>query len=362
MAGDYDYANARLRAMKSRLLARGDYAALLDESTVEGVVAWLTHTTYQAAVEAALMRASGWECLSQALRRHLASALSRVTGYFADEPKRLWRILIGRWEVFNVKTILRGLALAIPADEILGSLVPTGELGESDLNRLAAQTSVRATVDLLATWNHVFGPPLVSAMPRYAESQDLAELELSLDRARYALAFKALREMGDTNAEMVRGCLVRQIDAANILTVLRLSEWGNSALRLSERFGSSAPAALLLKGSGVPTQRLRAYEQVPAVDQIVRDMDGTEFHAPLERGHARYSDRRSLTVFEDEIEAHLARKDIARFEGDSLTIGIAIAYLAALINEIRNLRMIGRGIAAGWPRRDIERELWLWPS
>jgi len=69
--------------MKSRLLTRTDYAALLDEPNVEAVVAQLTHTVYQPAIEAALVRASGWECLSQGLRRHLATALARITHFLA---------------------------------------------------------------------------------------------------------------------------------------------------------------------------------------------------------------------------------------------------------------------------------------
>ena len=59
-------------------------------------------------------------------------------------PKALWRILVSRWEVFNIKTILRGQANNVPADEILDALIPTGDLQEPDFKRLVQQTSVRA--------------------------------------------------------------------------------------------------------------------------------------------------------------------------------------------------------------------------
>ncbi len=362
MDDEYGYANARLRAMKSRLLTPRDYASLLDEPTVEAVVAYLTHTAYQPAIEAALMRATGWDCLALGLRRHLAMTLARITKFFSGKPQRLWQILIARWQVFNLKTILRGQALTIPADEILDTLIPAGDLHEADLRRLTQQTSVRAVVDVLATWHHPYAPALLEAMPRYAEHRDVAELELALERARYALAFAELDAQDDDNAELVRKILEREIDATNILTVIRLSAWGVSAARLIERYGSNAPAVLWLKGGGWATQKLFALSNIPALDQLVRELHDTEFGAVLARAQARYNETRALGAFEDEIEKYLAQHKLALFHSDPLTIGIAIAYLTALINEIRNLRVIGRGKLAGWSRTEIEKELQLWQS
>jgi V/A-type H+-transporting ATPase subunit C len=362
MDDEYGYANARLRAMKSRLLTRNDYATLIDEPNIEAIVAQLTHTVYQPALEEALMRASGWECLSQGVRRHLATVLARISNFFSGRPQRLWQILIARYRVFNLKTILRGQALTIPADEILDTVIPTSDLREADWRRLTQQTSVRAIIDVLATWHHPYAPPLLQAMPRFVEHRDLAELELALDRARYALAFAELDDQGDDNADLVRKTLEREIDVANLLTVIRLSEWGSSAARLAERYGSNTPAVLLLKDGGLATQKLSALSNIPAIDQLVREMHDTEFGAALAHAQTRYSETHALVAFEDELESYSVQKNLALFRCDPLTIGIAIAYLTALINEIRNLRVIGRGKAAGWSRDEIQKELRLWQN
>jgi len=264
--------------------------------------------------------------------------------------------------VFNLKTILRGQALTIPADEILDTLIPAGDLREADLRRLTQQTSVRAVVDVLATWHHPYAPALLQAMPRYAEHRDVAELELALDRARYALAFAELDAQDDDHAKLVRRILEREIDATNILTVIRLSAGGGSTARLTERYGSTAPAPLLLKGGGWATQKLFGLPNLPALDQLVRDLHATEFGDALARAQARYNETHALTAFEDELEKYLAQQNLALFHADPLTIGIAIAYLTALINEVRNLRVIGRGKVAGWSRDEIEKELRLWQN
>ncbi len=362
MDNEYGYANARLRAMKSRLLTRSAYMELANEPSVEDVIADLTRTPYQTPLEAALVKSSGWACLSEGLRVYFAQTVARIGNFFGGTPKQLWHILVSRWEVFNIKTILRGQANNVPADEILDALVPTGELQEPDFKRLVQQTSVRATVDLLATWNNPYARALLAAMPRYAESGNMAELELALERARYKKAFKALVDMDDDNADQVAEALKKQVDATNLTTVIRLSESGVGGARLTKSYGSAAPEPLLIKDGGPVTRRLLEYKEVPTLEQLVRDMHETRFGDALARGQARYNEKKSLAAFEDELEGQLIKEQTGLFNRDPLSIGIAIAYLAALVNEVRNLRLIGRGKTVGWKREEIEKELRLWQS
>jgi vacuolar-type H+-ATPase subunit C/Vma6 len=234
-------------------------------------------------------------------------------------------------------------------------------LREADLQRLAQQASPRATIDLLSTWRHPLAKPLLAALPRYAETNDLAELELALDRARYESAAEELKDSDDPNAETVMQVLRSEIDVTNILTMVRLSQWAGSSARLTQRYGSAAPTPLLIKGGDSATHRMLAYKEVPALEQIVRDLSATRFGEALASGQARYDEKHTLSAFEDELEGQLEQWNLARFHLDPLSIDIAIAYLAAQSRETRNLRLIGRAKAAGWKREEIEREM-RWQS
>jgi vacuolar-type H+-ATPase subunit C/Vma6 len=64
----YDYGNARLRAMKSRLLSGRDLEALAEIGSLDGLIAALAKTVYRETVEIALVRASGLACVNEALR------------------------------------------------------------------------------------------------------------------------------------------------------------------------------------------------------------------------------------------------------------------------------------------------------
>ena len=82
---DFDYGNARIRAMKSRLLARRELEALAETGSLQGMISALAKTAYQKSVEAALTRASGLECITQAIRTDLIGTLgSGVYNYGID--------------------------------------------------------------------------------------------------------------------------------------------------------------------------------------------------------------------------------------------------------------------------------------
>ena len=53
---DYDYANARLRAMKSRLFDRRTYLELAALTRVDDLIAHLAQSTYANEIEAAIMQ------------------------------------------------------------------------------------------------------------------------------------------------------------------------------------------------------------------------------------------------------------------------------------------------------------------
>ena len=88
-----------------------------------------------------------------------------------------------RWDVFNIKTILRGKHMHLAAEQISEGLLAAGYLTQVDLEALAMQDDIRAVVDTAVTWGLPFAGALCArAMRQYMRSGELADLELALDR------------------------------------------------------------------------------------------------------------------------------------------------------------------------------------
>ena len=75
---DFDYANARLRAMKSRLLSPETLSALADETDIPSLLDALVRTPYREAVEAALIRQDGVSALARSLQLDMDGRIKKI--------------------------------------------------------------------------------------------------------------------------------------------------------------------------------------------------------------------------------------------------------------------------------------------
>ena len=102
MSQGYGYGNARLRAMRGRLLQEADYSRLLAKANIEEVITALTETPYKSDVERALVRAGGVRCVFEAVCANLIRTLHQVREFFVGEPQILIDLLLRRWDRHNV--------------------------------------------------------------------------------------------------------------------------------------------------------------------------------------------------------------------------------------------------------------------
>jgi V/A-type H+-transporting ATPase subunit C len=195
---DLDYGNARLRAMKSRLLSRRTLQELAEAGSVQGLITGLTNTAYREAVEAALVRLSSLECLAEALRNDLIATVGKARAFYSGPAGELAALVFRRYDLHNVKTVLRGLTGHVPASEILANTLPIGELRPADLAELTRMENWHAAIDLLATWRLALARPLLelrAARRGRNGGADLFEMEVALDRWHTRTAMQAVAEI-----------------------------------------------------------------------------------------------------------------------------------------------------------------------
>ncbi len=89
-----------------------------------------------------------------------------------------------RWDVWNIKSILRGKNYGASEEEIRETLVPAGSLDMQKLNELIRKSTITEVVEGLSGTN--FYKPLSATLEEYNKTHTLAILENSLDKAYYA--------------------------------------------------------------------------------------------------------------------------------------------------------------------------------
>src|SRR5512141_2753795 len=223
---DLFYLSARLRAMRAQLLSLREYETILALPDLSSIAAALRETPYGQTIESTGGEIPAAARIEEALRRNVAQTLARLLATSSGDCAEAVRLVLGRWEVQAVKTILRGkIAGASPA-EILSSLVPTGLHDEAALEEMCRQADPRALAELMVTWREPWGPPLLRALPSFHEPRDLAILESALDRSWFEQAASRLREIrprpAGAGAEDALSLFVSlSADTTNLMTVLK---------------------------------------------------------------------------------------------------------------------------------------------
>jgi vacuolar-type H+-ATPase subunit C/Vma6 len=363
---DFEYGNARLRAMKSRQLSRRTLEELAEIRTVEGLITALAETAYRESIEAALVRLRGMECLAEALRASLVATVGKTRSFFSGGAGQLAALALGRYDLHNLKTILRGQMREAPTNEIMANLLPVGELRPADLAELARAPGVRAVMDLLATWRTPWASPLLEARgeampdPRRGFPQngnaDLARMELALDRWYLHSALQAALRAAEDGRALYEALLL-EADTANVLSVLRLAGAPEIESTLREQFGPGGMAALLVGPGQIAPEVLVRAAQKESVGAAVEALAQTPVGATLAGAQEAFAASPRLSVFERALRLRQLKHAIRWLTGDPLGIGVLVGCVALKTNEVSNLRAIAQGLALGEKPGPIRSEL-----
>ncbi len=347
---DYGYCNARVRGMRSRLLTRPYFDQLMDCIDMRGVIQMLMQTEYGPELEVTLLHGHTFAAVDDALKENLVRTSQKILKIVNGEAHHLVATLLGRWDLFNVKTIIRGKHMHLSTEEILDSLIGVGQLAGVELRALAELEDVKAVVDTLNTWSLPYGRPLRDAMGEYLKERQLSVLELALDRYYSQWAAKQLKGRRH-NYRIAREVLGVQTDATNVLTVFRLLK--------ADMEGSDVGEFFLPGGSVIDEKLFRDLASVSDIDEVLDKLKPTPYGKPLGEAAMLYLETNSVATLERVLEDYVMKRTLAFSHDDPLGAGVVISYLWAKQNEVTNLRIIVKGNSVGIPSERMRRELIL---
>ncbi|MHB8762315.1 MAG: V-type ATPase subunit [Coriobacteriia bacterium] len=345
---DYGYTNARLRGMRSRLLTHAFFEELMASKDIGVVIQKILQTGYGPDLENRILHGRTATQVDEALRDNMTRTFRTVLEFTNAEAHALITALLGRWDLFNVKTVIRAKHMAISEEEIANSLMAVGQLTQVDAEELARQADVKAVVDTLSTWGLPYAVPLRNVLPEYLQTQNLSLLELALDRYYYEWAAKRLSGRGP-NMRLAREFLAVQVDTMNLLTCIRLLN--------SDLSDTDASRFFVPGGTVVHFDLFMDLASTSDVDELFNRIKRTPFGRQVEQVAYLYIEKGSVSVFERALENYLFRKAFVSGKGDPLGIGLAIGYLWTKANEVTNLRIVVKGVSVGMPVERMREEL-----
>lgn len=343
---DFGHLNARLRAWRSGLLNREAYDGLIATDTLEGMMDRLKATPYARDIEVASSRLGGEsesEVLEAGFKGNLQSVLKGLWRYAPTDAEGLLKAILSWWEVYNIKTVLRGGDKGVPPEEVFPLLLPCGHLDEMALKELTMARDVRGVAQLLDTWGSPYAKPIREGLQRYIKDKDLMPLEVAIDRFLYEHHLKALEGNG-LDVQIVKTLMQDRIDLTNISMLLKLagekgippaSYFIQGGIRLIENdfllYARGEGMAVLLRGLA---ERLK--------DETWRRMVNS-------------IDPEEAFLMEERLDGLIQEGFWRRAIVEPLSIALCISYIYEKTREIKNLRLISKGKIYKIPGYEIRR-------
>jgi V/A-type H+-transporting ATPase subunit C len=332
----YAYITGRVRAMKTKLIPAEMYPRMQSMDASE-IARYLEETQYKDEIDALSKDYSGTELIEHATFANLAKTYRKLLDVSIDEPQFLILEYLRRWDIWNIKTVIRGKFNGASDAEIMKYLVPAGELDAEFLDGLTKKGTVQEIISAFE------GTDYVSALAQY-DGKNLASLENALDKLYY---FRMERAVGGTLS--VGGGLLlkyvrREIDIRNLITLFRMNKAGVDAAIIQEN---------LIPGGKLHEELSRMAGQ--PFGEFLRGLEGYPFWSSI--SDIATSDLDAVSRIEARLRAYLVRYAWALSNYHPLSILPVLGYMVSKDTEVSNIRKIVRGKEAGLPAELIEEQV-----
>ncbi|MBU2599352.1 V-type ATPase subunit [bacterium] len=352
---NFDYLNARLRVMHGKLLSNEHYKQLLSLKEVETLVDFLLNSPYAVDLSDTLVSSSGYPAIEITLRENLSKTMQKVLS-MAEGRTRYWiGLLLSKWDIYNIKTIIRGKLTHQLPEDIFQSLVPMATLKDVHLKMLIEQEEIKEVISLLATWGYNLDRKIKEAIidfyNQYPEVsliyKHLIEIENLIDRWYFEYLVESLKTE-DEDSFFVQKMVASEIDFFNLTICLKLVSEGSN---LKEK------SSLFIKGGLIKEELLGSMLGCQEVEGVFSLLEKTEFSSIAEEGSLLYGKMKKLSIIERLLEGVIIKKAARMYSKNPLSISIAIGYLWEKYNEFVNLKSITWGIKHQVPPEIIKGEL-----
>lgn len=335
---NYAYLATRVRAMKSKLVPKETYPRLMNMGISE-ITRFIQETEYKREIDELARTYSGVDLIEHGLNRNLAETFTKLIKISEGEPNHLITEYLRNYDVWNIKTLLRGKYYNASADEIKEALVSAGQLSYTFLSELAGKQSYSEVISVLEST--VYYPIL-----KEYDGTNLSDIENRLDKMYYNGLFNVIGESKSKDRKLFAKFIRTEIDIKNIKTLFRLKKAGVSQDEIVD---------LIIDG-GLELSKNNIQKLLPlSYDDFIQALDQYSFWDSI--SDAVNSDTDSLINVETQLIKHSLKSASSFSHVYPLSIVPIMDYIISKRNEVNNLRIITRGKAANLSDEIIKNQL-----
>lgn len=335
---NYAYTTARVRAMKSKILPNETYPRLMNMG-IDEITRFIEESEYKEDVDELARQYEGVDLIEHALNRNLAVTFTKLINMSEGEVNYLIAEKLKKYDIWNIKTILRGKYCNASTEEILEAIVAAGSMSYTFLSDLAAKSNYKEVISELENTEY-------SAILKNYDGANLSEIENQLDKMYYSGLFAATCDSRSKDRKLFARFTRLGIDIKNITTLFRLKKAG---ITDPDMMKLMIDCGLKLKLRDI--ERLLPLSFEDFISELAKYPYWEEISDVVS------PDMKSLINVESRLKKHRLKSAASFSHVYPLSIVPIMDYMLSKQNEVNNLRIIIRGKAANLGDEVIREQL-----
>lgn len=332
----FAYFNARVLAMRGRLLPKETYSKFLQMEIPE-IARSLGESEYKTEIEQLGKRYRGVDLVEYSLNRNLAKTFHGLIKKAMGELQELLVDYMRYYDIENITTVLRGKLSGIKEDELREALIPAGALPEAELNRLI-EASYDETLEMLRKMGYAHAVEWLTDRP-------LPEVEDLLIKDYYSTLLEDTSG-GSKNMKMFNDFVRMEIDFMNLINFLRLKRDAEAPGKVMEY--------MIDGGALLPMNKLKALASME-LDEVLASVERLRYFRESPGALTGVKDQ--LTQLEAALLKFQLDHAVRVARQNPLSILVVLSYVLAKRSEVANVRNIVRGKEGDLPTDLIRAQL-----
>lgn len=331
--GNYAYACARVKAKKAKLFDKPTIQRMVLMDIVE-INRFIGESVYRKEMDELSAKYSGIDLLEYATSMNLARTYRSILGYTSGELRDMVQHYLQRWDVWNIKTIIRGKVYGATYDEVVEDLVPAGRYGMDELVPMIHAPAIDEVIAELKGTEY-YQPLLIAFME---DPANLALMEDALDKTYYSFLLSSIPSTNRPN-KLLLLFVRKEIDIMNLKTLLRLKH--------EEVSGEKIITYTIPGGYEFAENDLRKLATSENFDESLNELKEYRLYDAVKETIDTIAKHHTLNYVLGALEKHLilSAEKFARLY--PLSVLPILDYILRKENEVDNIRIIARGKERG---------------
>ncbi len=339
--GNYAYTVTRVKAKKSHLLKEDDYDKMIQMSVPE-ISRYISEAGYHKEMTDLAGKYSGISLVEHATYENMANVFNSILGASQGELADMVAAYLAKWDLWNLKVILRGKSYGVDAEGIREDLVLAGKVDEESLNKLISLDSVDEVLAECSKAGKVTVPADVIAS--YKETGNLGIVEDCLDKLHYQKLLDSINPYTQPT-RIFLDYIRKDIDVINLKTIMKL--------KLEGIYGDEVMKYYIPGGMEIDSKYAQLLANYDTIKGSLGDLSRLEV----------FEEYIKPALEEDDLTHKAVLSSVKKYQADQakkmahmypLSVLPVIDFMVAKETEVRNIRVVARGVNSGLSRETIK--------